>query len=139
MGVVDISTLHILVVDDDVIVRDLIIRMLKEMETRQISTAQHGYDALGILEEAQPKVDVILLDLEMPRMSGLEFIKRLHGDLLPPLSNTPVIIISGHSEKETLDKAHKMGVGLFMLKPITPEQLVTRINAALRHRSRNEA
>ena len=135
MAAVDISKLHVLVVDDDVIMRDLIIRMLKGMGTMQISSAQHGYDALAVLQEAQPTVDVILLDLEMPRMSGFEFIEKLHSDLLPPLSATPVIVISGHSEKEALDRTHKLGVGLFLLKPITPEQLVTRINAALRDRS----
>ena len=134
MTAVDISMLHVLAVDDDIVMRDLIIRMLKELGTRQISTAENGYDALAVLEDALPKVDVILLDLEMPRMSGFEFIRRLKRDFLPPLSNTPVIVISGHSEKEALESAHEMGVSLFMLKPITPEQLTTRINAALRHR-----
>ena len=134
MTAVDISTLHVLAVDDDIVMRDLIIRMLKELGTRQITTAENGYDAFTVLEDAQPKVDVILLDLEMPRMSGFEFIKRLKGDYLPPLSNTPVIVLSGHSDKSALDKAHELGVSLFMLKPITPEQLTTRINAALRHK-----
>ena len=131
---IDISKLHVLVVDDDIVVRDLIIRMLKDIGTGQISSADNGYDALDALQSVHPKVDVILLDLEMPKMNGFTFIKKLRGDLMPPLSDTPVIVISGHSDKTVLDKAQKLGVGLFMLKPITPEQLVTRINAAMRLR-----
>ena len=134
MAETDISSLHILVVDDDIIIRDLTRRILEELGAFRISSAENGYDALVVLEKAQPKVDVILLDLEMPRMSGFEFIKRLKSELLPPLSNTPVIVISGHSEKESLDRAHELGVSLFLLKPITPEQLTTRIKAALRHK-----
>ena len=134
MAAVDMSKLHVLVVEDEIFVRNVIKRVLREKETGQISSATNGYEALTALEKAERKVDVILLDLEMPRMNGFEFIKRLHSDLMPPLSDTPVVVISGHSDKESLDKANKLGVGLFLLKPITPEQLVTRINAALRHR-----
>ena len=134
MNAVDMSKLHILVVDDEVFARDLIIRLLKEIGTGEISSAVDGNAALNALEKAQPKVDVILLDLEMPRLNGYEFIKELRDDLLPPLSETPVIVVSGHSEKEALDKVHKLGVSLFLLKPINPHQLVTRITAAVRHK-----
>ncbi len=134
MATVEISKLHILVVDDEVFARDLIIRILKEIGAGQISSAENGYEALTILQEVQWRVDVILLDLEMPRMNGYEFIKKLRNELLPPLSDTPVIIISGHSDKQALDKANKLGVGLFLLKPITIDQVVTRINAAMRNK-----
>ncbi len=134
MVAVDISKLHVLVVDDEAFIRDLIVRLLKQIGTGQISSAVDGNAALNALEKAQPKVDVILLDLEMPRLNGYEFIKKLRNELSSPLSETPVIVVSGHSEKEALDRAHKLGVSLYLLKPITPEQVVTRINAALRHR-----
>ncbi len=134
MVAVDISKLHVLVVDDEVFMRDLIIKVLQGIGTSQISSAVDGNAALTVLKKAQPKVDVILLDLEMPRLDGHGFIKKLHDELLPPLSETPIIIISGHSEKETLDRVHKLGVSLFLLKPITPDQLETRIKAALRHK-----
>ena len=80
-------------------------------------------------------MDVIFLGLEMPRMNGYEFIKKLRSELSPPLSKTPVIAISGHSDKEALDRVSKLGIDLFLLKPITPDQVETRINAAIRQKS----
>ena len=132
MTAVDMSTLHVLVVDDEAFVRNLNIRVLEELGTGQISSAADGHQALTALQEAQRKVDVILLDLEMPRLNGFEFIKKLRNELLPPLSKIPVVVITGHSNKEALDKVYELGVSLFLLKPITPDQVVTRISAAMR-------
>ena len=57
---------------------------------------------------------------------------KLRNELSPPLSETPVIVISGH--REALDKVNKLGVSLFLLKPITADHVVTRINAAMRNK-----
>ncbi len=79
-------------------------------------------------------MDVILLDLKMPRVNGYEFIKKLHDEFEPPISDTPVVVISGHSEKKVHNRVRGLGVGLFLLKPITADQVLTRINAAVRHK-----
>ena len=134
MAEVDISKLHILVVEDEKYTREVMVRLLKGIGTGQISSAGNGHEALVILQEAEWQVDVILLDLQMPRVNGYEFIKKLHDEFEPPLSDTPVIVISGHSEKKALDRARGWGVGLFLLKPITADQTLTRINAAVRHK-----
>ena len=68
----------------------------------------------------------------MPRLNGFGFIEKLHTELLPPLSKTPVIVISGHSNKVALDKVKELGVDLFLLKPISTHQVVTRINSVMR-------
>ncbi len=134
MAEVDISKLHILVVEDEKYTREVMIRMLKGIGTGQISSAGNGRKALTILQEAERPVDVILLDLEMPKLNGYEFLKTLRDEFKPPLSDTPVIVISGRSEKSALDRVRELGVGLFLLKPITAEQVETRINAAVRHK-----
>ena len=133
MAAVDISKLHILVVEDEIYTRSVIKKVLEEIGVSEISSAGDGYGALTALQVAERKVDVILLDLEMPGLSGYEFIKKLRNEFEPPLSDTPVIVISGHSDKKALDRVHELNVGLFLLKPITRDQLVTRINAAMRH------
>ena len=134
MAEVDLSKLHILVVEDEKYTLEVMTKVLKGIGTGKISSAKDGWKALAILQEAKWRVDVILLDLQMPRVNGYEFIKKLHDEFEPPLSDTPVIVISGYSEKKALDRARELGVGLFLLKPITPDQVVTRINAAMRHK-----
>ncbi len=134
MAEVDISKLHILVVEDEISTRAVMTRLLKGIGTGKISSAMNGYKALAILQEAEWQVDVILLDLQMPRVNGYEFIKKLRKEFEPPISDTPVIVISGHSDKKALDRARGLGVGLFLLKPITADQTLTRINAAVRHK-----
>ncbi len=109
-------------------------RMLKGIGVGKISSARNGRKALAILEEAEWRVDVILLDLQMPRVNGYEFIKKLRNELLSPLSDTPVVVISGLSDKKALDRVRELGVGLFLLKPVTADQALTRINAAVRHK-----
>ena len=133
MSEVDISKLHVLVVDDEIFMRNLIKRLLEEINTGQVSSAGDGYKALSILKEAQPKVDVILLDIEMPRMDGFQFLERMQSDLIPSLSNTPVIIISVLINKAAMDKAQNLGVSVSLSKPITRQQLTTPIIAAVWH------
>jgi CheY-like chemotaxis protein len=96
--VLRMSKLHVLVVEDQLFVRNMIKDALTVKGTGWISSAGNGYEALSALQEVERKVDVILLDLNMPRMNGYEFIKKLHNELSPPLSETPVIVISGHSD-----------------------------------------
>ena len=134
MADIDISKLHILVVEDESYTREVTVRILKGIGAGRISSATNGRMALSILQGAEWRVDVILLDLHMPRMNGYEFIKELRNEFKPPLSDTPVIVISGHSEKSALDRVRGLGVDLFLLKPITAEQTSTRINAAMRQR-----
>ena len=134
MAEVDISKLHILVVEDEIYTREIMTRVLKGIGTGKISSAKNGYKALAIIQEAKWRVDVILLDLQMPRVNGYEFIKKLHDEFEPPLSDTPVIVISGHSEKRAIDRVRGLGVDLFLLKPITADQALTRIKAAMRHK-----
>ncbi len=131
---IDLTKLHILVVEDEKYTRESMTRVLKGIGVGKISSAKDGWKALAILQEAEWRVGVILLDLQMPRVNGYEFLKKLHDEFEPPLSDTPVIVISGHSEKKSLDRVKGLGVGLFLLKPITADQVLTRINAAVRHK-----
>ncbi|MDP6574402.1 MAG: response regulator [Rhodospirillales bacterium] len=132
MAAVDMSKLHVLVVEDQIYVRNIIKEALTVRNTGKISAVANGYEALATLQNAERKVDVILLDLVMPRLNGYDFIKKLRNELPPSLSGTPVIVISGLRDKEALDKVKKLGIDLFLLKPITADHLVTRISAAMR-------
>ena len=132
MPQVDMRKLHVLVVEDQEYVRHVITEILKEKGTGLVSAARDGYEALRALRQAEQKVDVILLDLEMPRLNGFDFIKKLRDDSSSLISKTPVVVITGLSHREALDRVGELGVKLFLIKPITADQVITRINAAMR-------
>jgi len=72
--------------------------------------------------------DVILLDIEMPNISGFEFLDDLKK--IPSFINTPVIIVSGNSGHEFLEKAENSDVSAVLIKPVKPDVLVSAITKA---------
>ena len=134
MATVEMNKLHILVVDDVLYTRQLITRLLNEVDTGLISNAADGFEALAVIREEKWQVDAVLLDLEMPNMNGYAFIEKMRSELEPPLSETPIIIISGHNEDKAIIALHAMGITQFLLKPISKTQLVSRIYSAVKHK-----
>ena len=123
MSDIDISKLHVLVVDDDVFMRDLLIRSLKEIGTRMISSAENGYGALTELQAALPKVDVILLDLEMPRMDGFEFLENYIREV-DEKERIPILVYSGKDLTEVQENLLKGNVaGMVRKDEVSMEEL----------------
>ena len=134
MAQVEMSKLHLLVVDDESYTRDLIARVLHEVNTGKISTAADGYEALAVMREEKWHVDAVLLDLEMPKMNGYAFIEKMRSELEPPLSETPIIIISSYSDDKAIAAVRELGITLFLLKPISKTQVVSRVYSAVKHK-----
>jgi len=117
------DTISVLVVDDEKAVRDGFERILNRSGLRVLK-ASCGADALEILEKE--KIPIVLLDLKMPGMDGmevLEHIRKLDESIL-------VIIITGHGTIATAIKAMKQGAYDFISKPFEPDQLLIIINRA---------
>lgn len=112
----------ILVVDDSLTVRKVTGRLL-EREGCEVLTAKNGLDAIELLRETIP--DVILVDLEMPRMNGFELIR--HIRLNPETEKTPVIIISSRTADKHREMAKELGVNVFLGKPYKEEELLGHI------------
>ncbi len=118
-----------LAVDDSKTMRNFLCACLeKAYETR---SAADGREALDVLEEFCP--DVVLLDLDMPRMDGLEFIRRLRDRRAD--ADTYVIVLSGHQEQDLKTKALNLGANDYLTKPCHPEELMARVNVAVRQTS----
>ena len=118
---------RILVVDDEPFNRDVLSRLLKinGYATRQ---AENGLAALEILRGELP--DLILLDLEMPRMNGLELLKTLKAD--EKTREVPAIIVTGVSDRESRLTALHYGAADFLLKPVDESELAIRVRNHLR-------
>ena len=118
----------VLVVEDDAPVRSLITTTLKAHGYRYL-TAATGEGA--VMEAASHGPDVILLDLGLPDMDGVEVIGRVRS-----WSNTPIIVISARSEDSDKIEALDAGADDYLTKPFGTAELLARIRTALRHSQR---
>jgi two-component system, NtrC family, nitrogen regulation response regulator NtrX len=117
----------ILIVDDEKSIRDSI-KMILEYEGYESLFAENGNKALQIVEE-EP-VDLVMLDIKMPGMDGLEVLEAIRGlD-----TDLPVIMISGHGNIETAVESTKKGAYDFLQKPLDRDKVLVTIRNALRQR-----
>jgi chemosensory pili system protein ChpA (sensor histidine kinase/response regulator) len=111
-----------LVVDDSITVRRVTQRLL-ERNGMRVLTARDGMDAVAVMEEHVP--DVVLLDIEMPRMDGYEVAAHMRGD--PRLRNVPIIMITSRVGEKHRARALELGVDEYLGKPYQESQLLEAI------------
>lgn len=117
---------RLLIVDDDVALRDSLQLILKN--DFQVTALSSGNDALEELHKDPPaQLDMLLLDVMMPGIDGLELLKQVK-DLLPSL---PVLMVSASNTVKTAVEAMKLGAVDFVSKPFQVEELITKINGGI--------
>ena len=116
----------ILVVDDSITVRRVTERLL-ERNKMEVLTARDGLDALNVLQEHLP--DLILLDIEMPRMDGYELAEHVRQD--PRISEVPIIMITSRTGDKHRNRAIEIGVDDYLGKPYREDQLLEAIQPHL--------
>jgi chemosensory pili system protein ChpA (sensor histidine kinase/response regulator) len=115
-----------LVVDDSITMRRVTQRLLERRGVR-VLTARDGLDAITVLQEHEP--DIILLDIEMPRMDGYQFATHVRNDA--KVKHLPIIMITSRSGEKHRAKAIEIGVNDYLSKPYQESQLVAAIEALL--------
>jgi len=118
---------NVLVVDDDPDVLSMLERLLKKLEYNPL-VAQNGEEAVHIIDTN--KIDVVVSDLVMPEMDGMELLKRVKmrkGDI-------PFLMITGHPTIETAVEAIKKGAYDYLTKPFQVEEVQIKIDRALEKR-----
>ena len=113
----------VMVVDDSLTVRKVTSRMLARAGY-EVATAKDGVDALEQLTQVVP--DVMLLDVEMPRMDGFELTRQIRRD--PKLHNLPILMITSRTAEKHRDYALELGVNAYFGKPFQEEELLQQIN-----------
>lgn len=128
--VLEKSTFHhnrlVLVVDDSQIVRRLVTQALEEAGVKVIM-AENGRQALKHIAEQRP--DLIISDLDMPEMNGIDFCKTLHAD--PGLSVIPLVIMSANSDGSMMRRLLSLGAAGYLVKPFNMEQIVITVEKLL--------
>ncbi|MGB5538937.1 MAG: Hpt domain-containing protein, partial [Gammaproteobacteria bacterium] len=122
-GSLEDSRLLVMVVDDSITVRKVTTRLLERSGYR-VMTAKDGVDAMGQLQEVVP--DMMLLDIEMPRMDGFELATHMRND--ERLKHVPIIMITSRTGDKHRERAFEIGVNEYLGKPYQESELLTSIN-----------
>lgn len=119
----------ILVIDDDTILSGLL-QLTLELEGYLVETAPDGMEALAMLQAGS--FDLIILDIVMPKMDGIKFLRVFHDRCLAEARvQPPIIVLSSAVDNALTDQQRAMGVVGVARKPIEPMALVERVGEAL--------
>ncbi|HBA84066.1 MAG TPA: response regulator [Verrucomicrobia bacterium] len=116
--------MKILTVDDSSTMRRIIAGAASVMGIETLG-ASRGHEALQILEKEGGAIALILLDVNMPEMSGIELLKILKAD--PRWSKIPVMMVTSESERTSVIEAIQAGASSYLAKPFVPEDLIKKI------------
>ncbi len=117
------TSMRVLVVDDFATMRKIIKNILTQLGFRNIIEADDGTTAWEILQK-EP-VDLIISDWNMPKMSGLELLKKVRAD--ERLKDIPFLMVTAEAQKENIIEAAKYKVSQYIVKPFTPETLKEKL------------
>ncbi|NJD57300.1 MAG: response regulator [Nitrospirae bacterium] len=110
----------LLVVDDSQLIHNMYRLVMNRYQGCKISDAMNGLEALDILSKERD-FDIILLDINMPVMNGIQFMEKLHKENL--YRNIPIIVISTEGREEDTLRALKLGAAGYVVKPFKPHML----------------
>ncbi|MBG06483.1 MAG: hypothetical protein CMM59_20670 [Rhodospirillaceae bacterium] len=128
----NLGSVHILVVEDEAFSLEAIRKVLNNIGATSVATASNGADALKLLEDADCNLDLIICDIEMPEMSGYEFVRMLRYGTVPRFKDLPVLMLTGHDTPKNLRHARTHKIDGFLVKPPTAESLRRGILDALK-------
>src|SRR5215468_6975975 len=124
------ATTHVLVVDDDPLIRQTIVNYLGDYEM-QVTALASGREIADVI--ARETIDLLILDLKLPGEDGLDIARRIRA-----ASNMPIIMLTGCKEEADRVMALELGADDYLTKPFSPRELLARIRSLLRRSRANE-
>lgn len=129
--------MHILLIEDDNIEIMKLQRTVSKLDLKhKITQAKNGEEALDYLNSDDRLPDIILLDLNMPRMSGIEFLEILKKD--DTLRYLPTIVLTTSENRADLLECYKIGIAGYVIKPLKYEDYESKLNKVLDYWNINE-
>jgi two-component system, chemotaxis family, chemotaxis protein CheY len=120
-----IQALCVLVVDDNQYMRKMVRNLLVNCGVKDIYEAGDGITALDTIRTVGP--DVVVLDWEMPLLSGAELVRIVRSPGVFPMPDVPIIMLSGHGERWRVIEAIRLGVNEYLVKPVSAKALYDRL------------
>jgi CheY-like chemotaxis protein len=124
-----LSDCHVLIVDDNDNMREIISVMLKAAGIKKIKAVADGEEAIRTLSWFS--ADIAVVDYNMSPVNGVEFTRFIRSSPLSPNPFLPIILMTGHAERAKVMAARDAGIHEFMVKPITARGLLGRFNTVL--------
>ena len=113
----------VLVVEDNEMIRTSI-EHLMDREGMLVASANNGAEAFRLLDSI--RFDLMITDIQMPEVNGIEVIKRIKGD--PELEHMGIIVVSSVESERFVNDAYRLGVDEYLIKPFKPFELILKIN-----------
>lgn len=126
-----LKSASVLIVEDQTFVRDLLGRLLISLSIPKVSSARSAEDALQDLESDPDLANVVIVDFELPGMTGVSFIEKLRASSHRQLREMPVVMLTGHKDMTLYRDAASLGISAFLVKPAGPGTLKAALEEAL--------
>lgn len=124
----NVKKAKILLVEDDLFLRDLYVSKLKKEGFENVLVAGNGEEGLEMINKNIP--DLVMLDIILPQMSGFDVLEKVKKD--DNLSQIPIILLTNLGQKEDVEKGYKLGADDYIIKAnFTPQQVVEKIQKVL--------
>jgi two-component system, chemotaxis family, chemotaxis protein CheY len=122
-------SLSVLVVDDSAVIRSVVRKALgmSGVDLAEVHEAGSGVEALRVLGERW--IDIVLADLNMPEMSGVELVRAMAQDHV--LATIPVVIVSSERDPSRIEELRRLGIRAYLKKPFRPESLRDTLHEVL--------
>jgi len=122
---IDFHRLKFLVIDDNAHMRRIVRQLLHGFGSREIAEAEDGANGLEVFAAQKP--DIVITDWAMPVYDGIEFTKAIRKSESPVTRFVPIIMLSGHTERQRVTEARDAGVTEFLAKPVAAKSLYERL------------
>ena len=127
----DFSSLNVMAVEDESFSQTVLAKVLEEVGVASVTVAENGAEALDKLAQAEPKIDLVVCDIEMPEMGGYEFVRQVRYGAVPGYKDIPVIMLTGKDTDLNTQRALIHKINGFLVKPAQPNTLGDTIRRAL--------
>ncbi len=122
------TSIKVLIVDDFATMRRILKNILKQLGFKNILEADDGTTALEVLEKQD--IDLIISDWNMPKMSGLDLLKRVRAD--EKYSKHPFLMVTAEAQKQNVIEAVQAGVSNYVVKPFTAEAISEKLKKIIK-------
>ena len=127
----EIKAAHILIVDDDAVARTILVGHLSRVGFSRFAEAKNGQMALDLLD-SEKRFDIVLLDINMPGLSGYEVCQKIRDR--PEFKDLPILVQSGASSNDERSRVFAVGATDFVSKPLNPPEMIARVRMHLENR-----